>query len=239
LVHANSDPSDDPTIAALDDDLDMDMLRLADEYVSSDPLDRFDGPTHRAFTISTTISVRTPATSTAKITVLISGMTPGRHYTISDAGADATIVGDGWYIGEYMEHRKANIVGFDETIAQKNGLPIVTAYCVVVIPDGTRVLLRAYEAVYNKGSAVSLLSEYQSRHHGCVVDSVSKCHKLNESAFGTQSFQPTDNIVIPFDLRGCLMAFEHNLPTRKDMESLIPIDITSPEPWDPRKHYES
>ena len=29
-------------------------------------------------------------------------------------GADA---GDGWYVAEYMSHRKASIMGFDEKVA--------------------------------------------------------------------------------------------------------------------------
>jgi hypothetical protein len=217
-----------------DDDMDANTLSLVDDYLSHDP--RND--TRRAY--MTTRSICAPTTTMVDIRAFLSRNPPGTFYAISDAGADATIIGDGWYVDEFMLHRKANIIGFDEKVARKNGLPIVSAYTTVVLPDGRRVLLRAHEVVYNKGSAFTLLSEYQCRDYGCIVDSVSRAHRLTTTTNGTQCFQPPSlDDPIPFELRGCLMAFQHYLPTRTDMNTLTPVDITSKLPWDPNAHYES
>jgi hypothetical protein len=225
-IHQGETDSDD------EDELDAGTVSLVEDYLAHDP--RYS---RRAHTVR---SIRLPSTSFADLKAFLVRNPPGVYYAISDAGADATIVGDGWYIDTYMSHRKANVVGFDEKVARKNGLPIVCAYTTVVLPDGRRILLRAHEVVYNKGSQFTLLSEFQCRDFGCIVDSVSRRHRLSDSAHGTQSFQPPDlDVPIPFELRGCLMAFQHFLPTRNDMEKLTPVDITSSIPWDPNEHYES
>ena len=52
-------------------------------------------------------------------------------------------------------------MGFDERNDRKNGLYIVTAVCNTYNEQNEPILLRAHEMVYNPGSTVSLMSEYQ------------------------------------------------------------------------------
>jgi hypothetical protein len=71
---------------------------------------------------------------------------------LSDGGCDTTLLGAGWYILEYTG-RSANIVGFNEFVARKTGLPIVTGITKVTLPNRKGcILLRSHESVYNKGS---------------------------------------------------------------------------------------
>jgi len=217
-----------------DDNLDANTRQLVvEDYLAQDPRN------HR-HAYMTTRSIRTPNMTMLDLHTFVARNPPGTYYAISNAGADANIIGDGWYVSEYMSHRKANIVGFDEKIARKNGLHIVCAYPTVILPNGCHVLLRAHEVVYNKGSSFTLLSKYQCRNFGCIVDSVAHTHRLTETEYGTQCFKPPSlEFTIPFELRGCLMAFQHYLSTCADLETLTAIDITSAKQWNPDKHYAS
>jgi hypothetical protein len=118
---------------------------------------------------------------------LLTSMTPHTFYCISDVGADTTIFGDGWVVIGFSR-RRANLIRFDRKAAKKKNLPICSAITVIETPNG-KVLLKAHEGVRKKGSPISLLSEYQTRDHGCVVDSVHRGHRKDwDGNYGTQSF---------------------------------------------------
>ena len=55
----------------------------------------------------------------------------------------------------------------------------MTAYLKVKAHNGVPVLLKINEAGYNAGSPITLLSEYQVREHGYIVDSVATKHKTS------------------------------------------------------------
>ena len=157
---------------------------------------------------------------------------------ISDDGADTCVLGDGWHIESHTS-RTANIVGFDTKVARKGGLPIVTALT-VVNHNGHDILLRVNEGVYNAGNPTTLLSEFQMRQYGCIVDSVSNQHLLSFAGTkGTQCLQPTPDITIPFVLNAGLMTFMHRLPTATDLGTLPIIDITADQPWNPANHQDT
>ena len=108
---------------------------------------------------------------------VIARLVKGNNVNIStsDNGADTCVVGIGWKI-VIKTTRKANLVGFDSNYARKKGLPIVTADTVVRLKNGSEVIIRAHETVYNEGSPTTLISEFQVRTHGLVLDSVHKEH---------------------------------------------------------------
>jgi hypothetical protein len=135
-----------------------------------------------------------------------------------------------------FSRRRANLIGFDRKAARKKNLPICSAVTVVEMPNG-KVLLKAHEGVRNKGSPISLLLEYQTRDHGCVVDSVHRGHRKDwDGNYGTQSFRPTADIIIPLSLRKALMTFPIREPTPEELEMLMPVEITSPNVWVPAAH---
>jgi hypothetical protein len=94
----------------------------------------------------------------------------------------------------------ANLIGFDHKAAKKENLPICLA--ITVVTPHEKVMLKAHEGVHNKGSQISLLSKFQTRDYGCVVDSVHRDHQLDWNGnYGTQSFWPTEDIIILLTLR--------------------------------------
>jgi hypothetical protein len=142
------------------------------------------------------------------------------HISTSDNGADTCIVRTGWkVVAKTM--RKANLVGFDSNYAQMKGLPIVTADIVVQLQDSSEVIIRAHETVYNEGSPTTLISEFQVRTHGLVLDSVHKEHTASiDGRKGTQSFFLTEEKMIPLIMKGRLMTFEHRKPSEWKYGSL-------------------
>ena len=63
------------------------------------------------------------------------------HIAISDDGADTCVIGQGWYILTTDPIRKVTVLGFDHDIAQRTGLPIVTAVTALDLPDKTTILV--------------------------------------------------------------------------------------------------
>jgi hypothetical protein len=125
------------------------------------------------------------------------------------------------------------VVGFDHETAVKRNLPIVSAITALDLPNGQSVLLLVHEGIYNETSNHSLLSEFQLREFGIVIDSI--CHRHG----GTQQMIVKDNndsdiLTIPLDLAGCMVHFKHRLPTADDMSSLQQYCLTHGDtPWNP------
>ena len=140
--------------------------------------------------------------------------------------------------GPSIHWKKGNLVGYDERSTKKAGLDIFTlATKVQPFPDKPGIILVASEMVYNPGSNTTLISEYQVRNHGCVIDSVAKHHKKSvQGDKGTQTFYPKDDYPIPFVLKKGLMSFQLAEPTEEEMELLEHIQITSDAPWNPSTH---
>ena len=174
------------------------------------------------------------------VRTILASMREEGYLSIADGGADTSVIGDGWYVIAYTQ-RMANIIGFDEYSARKHGLPIVTASTLVELPDGRKMIITIHEAVYNKGSRTTLLSNFQLRHHGCIVDDVAKQHRGVDGKSGTQRIESPDDKhdkthVIPMQLRSALMTFPHRLPTKEEMELYPNVELTDDMPWHPRDH---
>lgn len=163
------------------------------------------------------------------------------YMALLDGGCDTGLLGEGWYILSYTG-RFANIVGFDEFIAKKSGLPIVTGVTKCTLPNchGT-ILLRHHEGVYNKGSKTTLLSEFQLRSRGCMVASTSSLHRGIDGQPGTQRLvTPSDDggegYTLPLALSDALMTIQITMPTSDDLETLPIVDITPEGVWVPSEY---
>jgi len=87
--------------------------------------------------------------------------------------------------------------------------------------------------IYNEGSPITLLSEYQIREHKYVIDSVARKHKISPNAYGTQRLVLSNLLHIPFEDRGGIMGFEI-LPIKEDDINDV-FELTSSLPWKPRR----
>lgn len=96
---------------------------------------------------------------------------------IPDVGADSHVRGRTWLplcglTGPKTKY--ANVTGFDENLAKKSGLPIISAVTKTINPKGEEIFLRAKHLIYNHTSKHTLLSTYHMREIGHIVDDVSK-----------------------------------------------------------------
>jgi hypothetical protein len=93
------------------------------------------------------------------------------------------------------------------------------------------VILIVHESIYNDKANHSLLSEFQLRDFGVIIDSV--CHKHG----GTQKMEIQDvdsSLVVPLELAGCMIHFKHRLPTTEEINSLKKYCLTHGDtPWNP------
>jgi hypothetical protein len=92
------------------------------------------------------------------------------HISILDGGADTCVLGKGWEILSIHSSRRANVVGFYHETAVKRNLTIVSSITAFDLPNGQSVLLLVHEGIYNETSNHSLLSEFQLREFGIVID---------------------------------------------------------------------
>ena len=192
-------------------------------------------------------------TATAHIGMMMTSLTANfQHFAmlgkfrepivIVDSGADTHIGGKHWLPLTPLEGplvRRANVVGFDDD-ASKSGLPIIEAVTKVVLHSGETVLLRAKHLVYNNTSSHTLLSTYQLRDLGIVVDNIAKSHPKNDSGeMGGQCITFTDGKHIDLEILSALMTFKAQLPTMEEYEqSNLPIyDVAQPN-WNPNHHYD-
>ena len=101
------------------------------------------------------------------------------------------------------------------------------------------IVLQVKEAPYNATSPVTLLSDYQARDYGVIIDSVSRRHKTISGSFGTQRMLVSPDVYVSFLDRGGLMGFEV-LPWQEgDEDRCKIITITSDEKWTPRRYRET
>ena len=105
-------------------------------------------------------------------------------YAISDGGANSCVLGKHAKVLSYTG-RYANLVGYDPKSTKMDKVPIVNALIKAKSSSMGEdpVLLKVHEAPYNPNSPITLLSEYQIRKHGLVIDYVARKHK---SVYGIQ-----------------------------------------------------
>jgi hypothetical protein len=92
------------------------------------------------------------------------------------------------------------MVGF----AIKRNLQIVSATTSLDLLDGQSVFLAIYESIYNKTFNYSLLSEFQFREFGIIIDSISHRHGGIPQTI-VKDNNSSDVLTISLDLAGCMI----------------------------------
>ena len=123
------------------------------------------------------------------------------------------------------------MVGFDHEAASKRNLPIVSAITALDLPNGSYILLVVHECRYKETSNHALLSEFQLREFGIIIDST--CHRHG----GTQQMviqDDSESLTVPLELVGCMVHFKHRIPSSEEVGSLKQYCLTQGEtPWNP------
>ena len=160
-----------------------------------------------------------------------------KQYAISDSGADSSILGKYAHVISHTG-RFAYLVGYDPSTTRSAKIPIVSGYIKVMSQVDIPIVLKINEAPYNAHSPITLLSEYQARDYGTIIDSVSSRHKTIHGTYGTQRMLVSRDVYVPFVDRGGLMGFEV-LPWKEGDEEIYDVfTITSDNKWTPRRYIE-
>ena len=104
-------------------------------------------------------------------------------YAISDGGADSCVTGQNARVVHYTG-RYAHLVGYDPDNTKSPKIPIVTADIKVMAHNDIPIILRIHETPYNEQCPITLLSEYQVREYGLVIDSVATKLKATPKPYG-------------------------------------------------------
>ena len=162
---------------------------------------------------------------------------------IVDAGADTHLFGQAWValFEETANTPRADVVGFDEKVARKHGLPMGPHATKIQDTNGRWIIIRATHGVSNKTSPHTLLCTYEMRDIGIIVDDVSKSHpRSNNGDKGTQSIEFKDGTVVNLLCKSALMTFNISKPTYHEVLGVnhLPIYDISPQYWDPGSHFD-
>ena len=144
-------------------------------------------------------------------------------YATTDGGTDSCILGKNAKVLSYTG-RYANLIGYDPNTTLTEKVPIVTALIKAVSSTAGNhpVLLKVYEAPYNPSSPITLLSEYQVREYGLIIDYVAKKHRASHTSMGTQKFHLSADVHIDFEDRGDLWALRY-YPLKKEMRTFMTL----------------
>lgn len=159
-------------------------------------------------------------------------------YAISNGGADSYILGKHakvlFYTGRY-----ATLIGYDPVASKTEKFPLVTALIKATssTEGGYPVLLKVHEAPYNANSPITLLSEYQIREYGLIIDSIAMWHHTGLNTTDTLHFLVNSHVHINFKgLEGGGLMGIKILPIDKEDQDLYDvITITSTERWRPHR----
>ena len=107
--------------------------------------------------------------------------------------------------------------------------------------DDTEVLVIVNEAILNADSPSTLMSEYQTREAGNVVDSVSKHHTHWDGTPGHQAMKlvcaadtKDPEVIIDFSIQSALSTMMHRLPTEEDLRTMPRYFATPAGIWVPK-----
>ncbi|OEU17110.1 hypothetical protein FRACYDRAFT_237518 [Fragilariopsis cylindrus CCMP1102] len=161
----------------------------------------------------------------------------GKIFGISDGGADSCILGKHAHVINRTK-RYVRLVGYDPATTQSDRVPIVSAYLKTKDQSGDIILLLIHESPYLAHSSTTLLSEYQIREYGKVIDScsTSHVHRSNPRVMGLQRLEINEDIHVPMEDRGAIMGIQI-LPYEEGDDSRYNIhEIVSKSPWLPQRY---
>ena len=148
-----------------------------------------------------------------------------------DSHADTTCVNKHAYVESIVEGITVDAIPFDASMGTMTNLPIVNAIYAYDDPElFNTILLRFNNSIYIKEMNNALLCPNQARENGIVVNDVPlRLDHTNQSTFsiiaGEDEFGLTEY--------GPTAYVQLRRPTEIELDTLIPIDITGEEEWNP------
>ena len=111
------------------------------------------------------------------------------------------------------------------------------AYTLATLEDEQKVILKLNQCLCDSDphATEALLQPHQVRHHGVIVDDVSRKHTSITGERGTQCMKIDDH-KLPFMFDGFKIYCVTQKPLPSDLDGKYPIfEITSSRPYDPQE----
>ena len=160
---------------------------------------------------------------------------------LSDNGANSCLISRKAFHIDYINpHRKAVIKGCKNRYVSHGNL-IESGRAIVISsnPDMEPIGIIINKAAIHDND-VSLLSEFQARDYGTIVNSIPQRHAALMNIDKAQYISPEPGIEIPFNIRQALVTLVIRPPTDAEMASdMIFHELTSADQWNPHAHNDS
>ena len=127
------------------------------------------------------------------------------------------------------------MVGYNPSSTKTKSVPICSGYLEVTSQVGICVVLHIHEAPFLETMPFCLLSEYQIRDYGLIVDSTAPQHKGINSDSGKHRIQLSSDVYVPMHNQGGLMGITILPWEQNDEDKYEVFTLTADKPWLPRK----
>ena len=115
------------------------------------------------------------------------------------------------------------------------------AYTLATLEDNSRVIFKINQALCDKDphAVEALFQPHQGRHHGVLIDDVSRSHQSITGDFGTQCIK-IDEHTLPLMFDGFKVYCVLQKPTADDLSGKYPIyELTSSRKYNPQRRCHS
>ena len=154
------------------------------------------------------------------------------NFAVVDSGADTCLLGEEFHIIHHNTMRTVEVLGFNNDRGKETGKHLGSGICAIDLPSKETILLQVNEGVVMQ-TGKTLLSVNQVRHFGHVVDDCPRKYG------GKQAITTTQGHVLPLSYCGALCRIALRKPTRKELASIVPQELTDPMEWKPMLEYDS
>ena len=149
-------------------------------------------------------------------------VTSGIGTLLIDGGCDTTLCGRGFLV-ESTTSRTVDVTGFSDKMKVTH-LPVVSAVTAFDL-NGETLIFEVNESIYVEDNETSLLSTFQAREYGIVINDTAHRHG------GTQNIL-ADGYDLPLNLLRGLFTMNIREPTEYERINCTRIILTGDQPWD-------
>ena len=146
------------------------------------------------------------------------------NFAVVDSGADTCLLGEEFHILHQDTMHTVEVLGFNDECRKETGKNLVSGVCAIDLPSNETILLQVNEGVVMQ-TGKTLLSFHQVCHFGHVVDDCPCKYG------GKQAITTTQGHVLPLSYCRALCRIALRKPTKKELASYVPEELTNPMEW--------
>ena len=153
-------------------------------------------------------------------------------FAVVDSGADTCLLGEEFHIIHQDTMRTVEVLGFNDDRGKETGKHIGSGICAIDLPSHETILLQVNEGVVMHAGK-TLLSVNQVRHFGHAV------HDCPWRYGGEQAIVTHHGLRLPLSYHNALCKIALRKPTKQELESYVPVELTNPVDWHPELEFDS